>query len=216
MALLINELFASIQGEGVQTGIPMFFIRLQGCEVGCYFCDTKHSWRKSIASNSPYKFRDESFIIDEIKKHNKNIYWVCITGGEPLEQDISHLLTELELNGYMSHVETSGTALGGDHASYIDTIDWLALSPKDLFSKKKTLDVWKKLANEIKVVVTKESDIDYYIDNYYNYTDTEKPLIFQPVDNDQKLIDPILKKMDRYDLLNCRLMIQQHKIVGLR
>jgi 7-carboxy-7-deazaguanine synthase len=215
LALLINELFASIQGEGVQTGIPMFFIRLQGCEVGCYFCDTKHSWRKSIASNSPYKFRDESFIIDEIKKHSKNIYWVCITGGEPLEQNISPLLKELELNNFMSHVETSGTCYGGSMDSLTE-IDWLALSPKDLFSKKKTLPEFKELANEIKVVVTKESDIDYYINNYYNYTDTEKPLIFQPVDNNQKLIDPILKKMDRYDLLNCRLMIQQHKIFGVR
>ena len=40
----INEIFETIQGEGHFTGIPSIFIRLQGCPVGCSWCDTKHSW----------------------------------------------------------------------------------------------------------------------------------------------------------------------------
>lgn len=36
----VNEQFVSIQGEGMFTGIPATFIRLQGCTVGCPWCDS--------------------------------------------------------------------------------------------------------------------------------------------------------------------------------
>lgn len=42
----INEMFQTLQGEGVYTGVPAIFIRLQGCPVGCSWCDTKHTWDK--------------------------------------------------------------------------------------------------------------------------------------------------------------------------
>ncbi|STL83083.1 7-carboxy-7-deazaguanine synthase; queosine biosynthesis [Escherichia coli] len=37
----INEMFQTLQGEGYFTGVPAIFIRLQGCPVGCAWCDTK-------------------------------------------------------------------------------------------------------------------------------------------------------------------------------
>ena len=40
----VMEYFYSIQGEGVYTGQPAFFIRLGGCDVGCVWCDVKDSW----------------------------------------------------------------------------------------------------------------------------------------------------------------------------
>ena len=40
----INEIFQTIQGEGVLTGVPAIFVRLQGCPVGCPWCDTRHTW----------------------------------------------------------------------------------------------------------------------------------------------------------------------------
>ena len=40
----INEIFQTIQGEGVFTGLPAIFVRLQGCPVGCPWCDTRHTW----------------------------------------------------------------------------------------------------------------------------------------------------------------------------
>ena len=42
--LNINEMFETIQGEGAHTGVPSIFVRLQGCPVGCPWCDTKHTW----------------------------------------------------------------------------------------------------------------------------------------------------------------------------
>ena len=44
ITLSINEMFETIQGEGAHTGIPSIFVRLQGCPVGCPWCDTKHTW----------------------------------------------------------------------------------------------------------------------------------------------------------------------------
>ena len=39
----VNEVFQSIQGEATHTGTPSIFVRLQGCHIGCAFCDTKHT-----------------------------------------------------------------------------------------------------------------------------------------------------------------------------
>ena len=42
--LPVNEVFETVQGEATFTGTPSVFIRLQGCPVGCSWCDTKHTW----------------------------------------------------------------------------------------------------------------------------------------------------------------------------
>ena len=44
----INEVFETVQGEGTYTGTPAVFLRLQGCGVGCPWCDTKHTWALDI------------------------------------------------------------------------------------------------------------------------------------------------------------------------
>ncbi len=39
----LNEVFASIQGEGVHIGERQIFVRFQGCDMSCCFCDTPAS-----------------------------------------------------------------------------------------------------------------------------------------------------------------------------
>ncbi len=46
--LNINEMFETIQGEGAHTGIPSIFVRLQGCPVGCPWCDTNIRGKLSL------------------------------------------------------------------------------------------------------------------------------------------------------------------------
>ena len=43
-SIRVNEVFETIQGEATFTGSPSVFLRLQGCPVGCGWCDTKHTW----------------------------------------------------------------------------------------------------------------------------------------------------------------------------
>ncbi|MBI1799016.1 MAG: 7-carboxy-7-deazaguanine synthase QueE, partial [Candidatus Eisenbacteria bacterium] len=40
----VSEIFLSIQGEGPGAGIPAHFVRLQGCDVGCRWCDSRYTW----------------------------------------------------------------------------------------------------------------------------------------------------------------------------
>ena len=43
--LVIAEMFAdTLQGEGINTGVPSTFIRLQGCTLQCVWCDTLDVW----------------------------------------------------------------------------------------------------------------------------------------------------------------------------
>lgn len=201
--LYINEEFYSVQGEGLHTGVPMYFVRLQGCTVGCYFCDTKYTWREDKT-----KKQSISDILDRII--DSGTRWVCITGGEPYEQDFYRLADACEFYGIKVHIETSGT-------NFIQVpYNWITLSPKDLFSKKKTLEHFKHISDEFKVVVTKKDDIEYYVQNYYSYCSRNKPLIFQAVDNNTELVSPVLKYIQDYRLDYARIMLQQHKVISLR
>src|SRR4029078_11851126 len=118
----INEEFFYIQGEGIHTGVPMYFVRLQGCDVGCYFCDTKYTWQ------------DKKPDIDEEDICKRAVetgtHWVCITGGEPYEQDLRKLVWTAQWHQLKTQVETSGGAPWKDYH-----LDWITLSPKDLFTK---------------------------------------------------------------------------------
>jgi 7-carboxy-7-deazaguanine synthase len=200
--LAINEEFYSIQGEGLHTGIPMYFVRLQGCAVGCYFCDTKYTWRPEDQTTK------EGDIIN--RALNSKADWICLTGGEPLEQDVSQLTQMAKDHGLFIHIETSG-------AYYQDNIkfDYLCLSPKDLFSKKKALPIMKEHAAEIKVVVTKMSDLDYYLREYYPFCEDHSiPLVIQFVDNNFTLLNKTMEVTQGMKFV--RIMMQQHKVMQLR
>lgn len=45
MRYRVNEIFSSFQGEGVNMGQPCTFIRLQGCNLACPWCDSKNTWK---------------------------------------------------------------------------------------------------------------------------------------------------------------------------
>jgi 7-carboxy-7-deazaguanine synthase len=184
----------------------MYFVRLQGCDVGCYFCDTKYTWRDTNPDV------EENEIIRRALSSGAG--WMCITGGEPYEQDMTKLLHQAHIAGMKTQIETSGSVW----KDYGEFPDWITLSPKDLFTKadKQTKTEFKLQSNEIKVVVTKMEDVDYYLEKYYEFCNANKPLIFQPVDNNTKFVDGILERIKRDRLLHARCMIQCHKVLQLR
>lgn len=106
--LHINEIFSSIQGEGKLAGYYTHFIRLQGCRVGCPWCDTKQSWKKNSAKKNIWSCLDLS---KEILRNMKEKDWICITGGEPFEQVESLVWLVEKLNRDFRRnisIETSG------------------------------------------------------------------------------------------------------------
>lgn len=143
--LPVVETFHSVQGEGFWTGVSAFFIRLAGCDVGCPWCDTKHSW--PIAS---HPLRAVGELADEAIAANP--FMVVITGGEPLMHDLQGLTNRLHAAGLRVHLETSGShPLSGD-------FDWISLSPKRY--KPPLEDIYAR-ANELKVVVGEPADLDW-------------------------------------------------------
>ena len=64
--LPLVEKFHSLQGEGFHTGKSAYFIRLAGCNVGCSWCDTKHSW-----DQKKYPLISIEKIVNEINKGHK-------------------------------------------------------------------------------------------------------------------------------------------------
>jgi organic radical activating enzyme len=99
----IAETFYSIQGEGATAGLPAVFVRLQGCSVGCGWCDTKYSW-------DPAAGREVALpsLLDELAAFPCRR--VVITGGEPLESPLFvPLAAALVARGHVVEVETSGT-----------------------------------------------------------------------------------------------------------
>jgi 7-carboxy-7-deazaguanine synthase len=139
------ETFHSVQGEGVCAGMNAFFIRLAGCDVGCPWCDTKHSW-----SMRHHPERSIADLAREAKSVNPAI--VVITGGEPLMHNLESLTYELRNLGLRVHLETSGAhPLSG-------TFDWITFSPKR--SKLPHPSIYA-FVNELKVVIADVTDFEW-------------------------------------------------------
>src|SRR5712692_10124668 len=99
----LAECFFSIQGEGVTAGVPAVFVRLQGCSVGCVWCDTRYSWDPAGGREV-----DLNAIVAEAVAFPCRR--VVVTGGEPLESSaFLPLIQALAERGFTLEVETSGT-----------------------------------------------------------------------------------------------------------
>ncbi len=94
----VQEVFSTIQGEGPLAGTPATFVRLYGCHLKCWFCDTDFS---SV---------NEPLAVDQLahlcQLHGNSL--VVLTGGEPMRQNIVPLCTKLLAAGYRVQIETAG------------------------------------------------------------------------------------------------------------
>lgn len=99
----ISEIFLSVQGEGPSAGTPAHFVRLQGCDVGCHWCDTKYSWDFAGGRRLPAER------VWEEAQALGHAPLLVVTGGEPLEHpEIARLLEQALDRWERVEVETSG------------------------------------------------------------------------------------------------------------
>lgn len=108
--LLVNEIFKSLQGEGLLTGIPTSFLRLQGCNLGCVYCDTLYASRPEVSLQAQtWSVPD---LVDQLSiLPTREGNWICITGGEPLIQEpgVKDLVDILCSRGINVSIETNGS-----------------------------------------------------------------------------------------------------------
>jgi 7-carboxy-7-deazaguanine synthase len=101
--LRVSEVFLSLQGEGPSAGTPAHFVRLQGCSVGCRWCDTKYSWDAAGGRETTV-----TAVLDEARGLGPAPLLV-VTGGEPLEAPALVPLLEQGLERWERvEVEASG------------------------------------------------------------------------------------------------------------
>lgn len=218
----INEMFQTLQGEGFYTGVPAIFIRLQGCPVGCSWCDTKHTWEKlanretslgdilvKTVESDAWGNADADALIDTITQQGWTARHVVITGGEPAIYDLRPLTLTLEQRGFQCQIETSGT-----HEVRCSEQTWVTVSPK--VNMRGGYDVLNQAlvrADEIKHPVARQRDVEA-LDALLAMLDDDKPRIIA--------LQPISQKDDATKLCistciarNWRLSMQTHKYLNI-
>lgn len=145
----INEIFYSVQGEGVLAGTPMVFVRFSRCNLACsmkpgprspggFDCDTEfESGRRTTLEEI-----DEAV---EAAKGASTVAWLLLTGGEPgLQLDMA-FCDHFHERGWLIAVETNGSMLmpiAAEDIPHLDDdvdldrkllwfgVDWICVSPK--------------------------------------------------------------------------------------
>ena len=146
----VNEVFYSVQGEGIRAGIPHVFVRFTGCNLACsiaaglkspggFDCDTEFtSGRPYTADELTWSCRQAAGVPLAGSRP-----WVCFTGGEPglqVDADLCRLFHE---DGWQIAIETNGSielpkrtradARDSDPLAGVLThycVDWITVSPK--------------------------------------------------------------------------------------
>jgi organic radical activating enzyme len=199
------EIFASVQGEGLRQGEPTIFVRLAGCNLRCGFCDTKKAWRGG-------REMTVGAIVDEVLKLQAAYptTWVCLTGGEPLAQDIRPLVLRLHRAGFRVQVETNGTFPPAP------LVDWHSVSPKP--PDYAVHPGFRTKAREVKLVVCRGLDLDA-VRTARAAVPLPVPIILQPQSSARWSIDKavgLLQDAGRAGLEGIRLSVQLHKVFGIR
>jgi len=194
----IKETFLSIQGEGFYAGQSSFFIRTQGCDIGCHWCDEPNSWD----FNSGLDLNLEE-ILFQIEKSKTNI--VVVTGGEPLIHNLNSMTELLKNAGYTLHLETSGAY------SITGVWDWVTLSPKKI---KPPLPEVYAFASELKIIIYNKDDFKWAVDQAEK-VNKDCLLYIQPEWSKRGEIEPLI-----FDFISknphWRLSLQTHKYLNIK
>lgn len=186
----VNEIFASLQGEGHFTGRAAVFVRLSGCNLRCGFCDTDHATGVEMS---------EEEIVAEVVNHKAR--HVVVTGGEPSLQLTASLVDRLHSLGCYVQVETNGTN------PLPDNVDWVTCSPKGS-------QVRLRKVNELKVLMMADGPAI----GGAEHVDPEVRCIQPCETGDADTDEAILRKTIEFvkDNPEWRLSLQTHKLIGIR
>lgn len=191
-----HGVFFTRQGEGHLSGLPMVFVRLAGCSVGCPECDTDYA-----VSGPPIEAATVASKVIEAYPPTVVDRWAWITGGEPADRDLTPLVAALSSLGVKVAVATSGSK--PIHVP----VDWLSVSPHGGY-------LAQRFGNEIKLVPGLnnldpfkwiESNPDSTTEFWFRYV--------SPLWGNEKSRQTCLEFVARYP--SWGLTMQQHKFWGI-
>lgn len=228
----IIEIFSSWQGEGIHLGVRQVFVRFNGCNINCSYCDTlPASHSKNIEKNTLLEN------IDDLEKRFGPHHSVAITGGEPLVHVdfLKSVLPKLKKKDFKLYLETNGT-LPDALSQVINFIDIISMDIKLPSSAKinnfwrehrKFLEIAKTKDVFIKIVVTKNSTLFDLKEAMGIIKDIDRNfiLVLQGASQSKKIGSDIspspAKLIDFWDaakreLRDVRVIPQVHKILKVR
>ena len=213
MVYSVKEIFYTLQGEGMQAGMPAVFCRLAGCNLWtgreadradavCQFCDTDFVGTDGTLGGKYRSAKDLAATILSLWPASDDQHrLVVVTGGEPLLQLDRALIDALHAAGFRIAVETNGTI------AVPEGIDWVCVSPK-------AGSQWvQKSGNELKLVYPQPGLMPESLTT--ENLDFENFLL-QPMDG------PFQSRNTQAAIAYCqenprwRLSVQTHKMTGIR
>lgn len=213
----INEIFSSIDGEGIRTGHLTTFIRSFGCNLLCSYCDTLYAVKPQNEEDKSKAFK--AMTIKEIVSKCRELKnrRITFTGGEPLIQlDADELINSLTEANFEVNIETNGAVELESHINnwinndrIIITMDWKSPSSR---MRDKMIESNLELLNNkdvLKFVVGSQEDLQDML-NIISTHELDCNIFVSPVFGNIEGKD-IVKFMQKHDLQNVRVQIQLHK-----
>lgn len=213
MTYAVKEIFYTLQGEGLQVGMPAVFCRFAGCNLWsgremdrasavCRFCDTDFVGTDGTLGG---KFETADCLADRIASlwpsQSPQHRLVVATGGEPLLQVDRALIDALHERGFRIAVETNGTIEAPEG------IDWVCVSPKA------GAEWVQRQGQELKLVYPQPSLMP---DTLPWPTLQFEHLLLQPMDGPDAVRNTAAAVAYCQANPQWRLSVQTHKMLGIR
>lgn len=214
--LRVTEIFYSLQGEALTSGLPTIFIRLTGCPLRCVYCDTEYAF-----------VGGERQSLDEIMTTVASYPCkrICLTGGEPLAQPNAIALMKMLLaEGYEISLETAGALSVADVPSAVSKV----MDIKTPSSGEADKNLWSNLDyltehDQLKFVIMNRADYEWSVDQLRTHALDERvgTVWFSPMFNvaeddnspDVPMLAQELAEWILTDALPVRFQLQLHKII---
>ncbi len=117
----INEIFYSIQGEGVRAGCPSVFVRFSKCNLLCTVASHGFDCDTDFESGTEMTLEE---LVGQVEALSRGCRWIVLTGGEPALQIDQALIEAFHAVGFRLAIETNGTL------ELPSGLDWITVSPK--------------------------------------------------------------------------------------
>lgn len=226
----IAEMFSGVEGEGKYSGSTTTFIRTQGCQERCRYCDSTDTW--DAKGGTEYYCKD---VVEYIKL--SQVRRVSFTGGNPVLWVDKLLEIMGDCEGHIFNLEHPGkfhdTAVNDLY--YLSRLNQICFDIKPPSSGGQSSDrdinlihyVLTRFAvdTQLKLVFSDVEDLRFYFDIINRYPEFKlRPVYFSPmirmvigepvVSNSSVMY--LVERLKSMDCANLRLGIQIHKYLGLK